>query len=103
VEIEVHDVPEKHRYEVTADGVVAGFAEYRDVDGARVFTHTEVSEDFEGHGLGSALVRGALADVRSAGQRIVALCPFVHRYVHDHPDQYGDLVDTALTERLTRP
>jgi predicted GNAT family acetyltransferase len=100
VENVVRDVGEKRRYEVTADGELAGFAEYRDMDGARVFTHTEVFEEFEGKGIGSALVRGLLDDQRAAGRKIVPLCPFVARYVREHHDDYGDLVDTELTGRL---
>lgn len=97
---EVRDVAERRRYEVTADGELAGFAEYRDMDGARVFTHTEVFDEFEGKGIGSALVRALLDDQRAAGRKIVPLCPFVARYVREHPDEYGDLVDTELTRRL---
>jgi hypothetical protein len=37
-------------------------------------------------GLGSALVRGALDDARERGLKIVAICPFVEAFVHDHPD-----------------
>jgi predicted GNAT family acetyltransferase len=95
-------VVEKQRYEITADGELAGFAEYRDVEGARVFTHTEVLDAFEGKGIGSALVRGALDDQRAAGNKIVPLCPFVDRYIRDHPDDYGDLVDAELTQELRR-
>lgn len=96
----VRDVGERQRYEVTAEGELAGFAEYRDVDGARVFTHTEVFDEFEGKGVGSALVRGALDDQRAAGRKIVALCPFVARYVREHHDEYGDLVDAELTKEI---
>ena len=74
---EVLDVPARSRYEVTVDGELAGFAEYRPVDGARVFTHTEVFDAYEGKGVGSALARGALDDVRARGRRLVALCPFI--------------------------
>ena len=97
---EVRDVTGKSRYEVTADGTLAGFAEYREVDGVRVFTHTEVFDAFEGKGIGSTLARGALDAERAAGRRIVALCPFVDGYIRRHPDEYGDLVDTELTTRL---
>jgi predicted GNAT family acetyltransferase len=97
---EVRDVAGKNRYEVTADGTLAGFAEYRDIDGARVFTHTEVFDEFEGKGIGSTLVRRALDAERAAGRMIVALCPFVDRYVREHPDDYGELIDAELTERL---
>lgn len=67
---DVRDVPERDRYEVTVDGDLAGFAEYRLVDGARVFTHTEVFDAFEGQGVGSALARGALGHVRASGRRL---------------------------------
>lgn len=96
---DVHDAPDRSRYEVTVDGTLAGFAEYRDQDGARVFTHTEVFDAFEGQGVGSALARGALDDVRASGRRLVALCPFVAGYLERH-DQYAGLVDAALDTRL---
>jgi hypothetical protein len=99
----VTDAAGQSRYEITADGTLAGFAEYRDIDGARVFTHTEVFDEYEGKGIGSTLVRAALDAVRAAGGRVVPLCPFVHRYIEDHPDDYGELVDTELTDRLRSP
>lgn len=96
---EVTEVPARSRYEVTVDGELAGFAEYRERDGARVFTHTEIFDTFEGRGVGSALARGALDDVRAHGRRLVALCPFIAAYLERH-GEYGDLVDTALTTQL---
>ena len=90
---EVHDAPDRKRYEVTVDGTLAGFAVYRDLDGGpRVFTHTEVFPEFEGQGVGSALARGALDDVRASERTLVPQCPFIEAYIHDHPD-YGDLVE----------
>ena len=96
---DVQDAPDRSRYEVTVAGELAGFAEYRDLDGARVFTHTEVFDAFEGHGVGSALAQGALDDVRRSGRRLVALCPFVAAYI-EHHDEYADLVDRSLDQRL---
>ena len=96
---EVADVPTSTRYEITVDGELAGFAEYREVDGARVFTHTEVFDAFEGKGVGSALAAGALDHVRATGRRLVARCPFIAAYLQRH-DEYADLVDTELTARL---
>jgi uncharacterized protein len=97
--IEVLDVPARSRYEVMVDGELAGFSEYRGVEGATVFTHTEVLDAYEGKGVGSALARGALDDVRARGRRLVALCPFIAAYLERHPE-YADLVDTQLTTRL---
>lgn len=89
--IDVRDAPDRSRYEVTVDGELAGFAEYRDVDGARVFTHTEVFDAFEGQGVGSALASGALDAVRAAGTPVVAKCPFIAKYIERH-DEYQDLL-----------
>lgn len=96
---EVLDVPARSRYEVTVDGELAGFAEYREIEGARVFTHTEVFDAHEGKGVGSALARGALDEVRAGGRRLVALCPFIAAYLERH-GEYDDLVDAELTDRL---
>jgi len=96
---EVTDSPERTRYEIVVDGTLAGFAQYRDMDGTRVFTHTEVFPDHGGKGLGTILVKAALEDVRTRGLSLVGLCPFVDRYVRDHPG-YEDLVDGKLDLRL---
>jgi predicted GNAT family acetyltransferase len=53
--IAIRDVPERHRYELTVDGAVAGISIYRLGDGVMVFEHTEVDEAYEGRGLGSRL------------------------------------------------
>jgi predicted GNAT family acetyltransferase len=91
---EVHDAPDRSRYEVTVDGALAGFAEYTDRGTVRVFTHTEVFDEFEGKGVGAVLARGALDDVRAAGRTIVPRCPFIRAWVDRHPD-YADLVVSA--------
>ena len=83
---DVLDVPARSRYEVTVDGELAGFSEYREAEGARVFTHTEVFDAYEGKGVGSALARGALDDVRARGRQIVPTCWFVADFVDRHPD-----------------
>ncbi len=97
--VEVTDNVGRNRYEIAVDGTVAGFAQYRDMDGTRVFTHTEVSREYEGQGLGSTLIREALDDVRSRGRLLVGLCPFVDDYLREHPE-YNDLVDPTLDVRL---
>jgi predicted GNAT family acetyltransferase len=77
-----------------ADGAVLGFAVYvLDAD-AVVFTHTEVLEVAEGRGVGSALARGALDQVRASGRQVVPLCPFIRAYIARHPE-YQDLVRPA--------
>ncbi len=89
--VTVQDNPEQQRYEAIGEaGVVAGFAEYRDVAGSRVFTHTEVDDAYEGQGVGSALAGGALADVRERGLSIQVRCEFIQDYIDRHPE-YADL------------
>ncbi|WP_028721475.1 GNAT family N-acetyltransferase [Patulibacter americanus] len=93
---EVRNDPAQHRYEVIEDGELAGFAAYQEVAGSRiVFTHTEVDPKFEGRGLGTVLVKGALDDARDREQLIVPICPFVAKYVHRHPE-YVPFLDERI-------
>lgn len=83
---------EERRYEGRVDGELAGFAEYQLTDELVVFTHTEVDDRFEGRGVGSAIARAALDDVRRDGSRwVLPLCPFIKGWIAKHPD-YVDLV-----------
>jgi predicted GNAT family acetyltransferase len=81
----------EHRYEIHVDGTLAGFSHVRENDEAVTFTHTEIFDQFEGQGLASELVTWALDDVRARGKKVVALCPYVKRYIQKHPD-YADLL-----------
>jgi predicted GNAT family acetyltransferase len=90
----VQDVPESSRYEIRDGDRVLGQAAYRRESGRVVFTHTEVDPDTEGTGVGSKLVRGALDDVRSRGERAVPQCSFVRGWIEKHAD-YADLVDAS--------
>ncbi|MFP3883157.1 MAG: GNAT family N-acetyltransferase [Actinomycetota bacterium] len=97
----IRDDPENHRYVVEIDGEVVGFAEYHLRGGRHFFVHTEVDDEHTGRGLGTALVKGALDDVRAAGGAVVPLCPLVASYIKKHPE-YGDLVDQEIVERIDR-
>jgi predicted GNAT family acetyltransferase len=91
-EIETVHNTDKHRYEAWIDGVRAGFAEYQLTDELIVFTHTEVDPKFEGQGVGSALARFGLDDVRADGtRRVLPLCPFIKGWIGHHRD-YVDLL-----------
>ena len=82
---------EEHRYEGRVDGDLAGFAEYQLTDELIVFTHTEVGDAYEGQGVGSAIARYALDDVRSTGtHRVLPMCPFIKGWMQRHPE-YQDL------------
>jgi predicted GNAT family acetyltransferase len=79
------------RYVATLDGDEAGYAAYRTSGDVVTFTHTEVDERFEGHGIGSRLARYALDDVRERNLRVRPLCPFIARFIGEHAE-YADLV-----------
>jgi predicted GNAT family acetyltransferase len=87
----VLDNPELTRYEARVDGETAGYILYRPRDGLLTMVHAEVDSKWEGRGVGSALARGALDDVRARGLKLRPLCPFVASYIERHPE-YEDLV-----------
>jgi hypothetical protein len=70
------------------DGHAAGQLAYRDsLDGsAVVLVHTEVGEEFEGRGVGSALVRAAVDDIAAQGRVVRPDCPFAAEWLRRHPD-----------------
>ncbi len=91
--VEVRDLPEAKRYEARVDGEpgVAGFAQYIRTPELVAFVHTEVSQEYEGRGIGSALVRAALDEARVANLRVLATCPFFAGWIARHPE-YTDLL-----------
>jgi predicted GNAT family acetyltransferase len=101
VQTEVHDKPEESRYEITADGRLAGFARYVRTGRRTIFVHTEVLPEFEGKGIGSALAAAALDDVRASGRTVVPLCPFIASYIEHHPEHDG-IVDHPLLDSLVK-
>jgi uncharacterized protein len=87
----VRDNPSELRYELLVGGESAGLIAYRRRPGAVALIHTDIEPRFEGQGLGTQLVEGALADIRERGLRLVPICPFVRSYLDHHPE-LSDLV-----------
>lgn len=87
-------LPDQGRYVIRDDGEIIGLSTYRDEGGKRLFLHTEVDPEFQGHGLASQLIVFALDDTRAAGLRIVPLCPMVAAYVAKHHD-HDDILDST--------
>ncbi len=83
---EVADDPARSRYELRVGGETA-IAVYQRRGDTLVFTHTQVPPALEGRGIGSALVEGALADVRSRQLKVRPDCPFVAAYIDRHPEE----------------
>jgi predicted GNAT family acetyltransferase len=76
MDADVTDNVGKSRFELVVDGHVA-FADYRIEGGRMLFPHTEVPEALEGRGVGTRLVKAALADARARGLEPVGQCSFV--------------------------
>ena len=93
------DNPEKQRFEVDlGDGSMA-IADYTVRHGKIIFTHTKVPSAHEGQGIGSALVRFALAAARERKLQVVPICPFFAAYIQSHETEQ-DLLDPAYRQIL---
>lgn len=87
------------RFEITADGAVAGFTQFVDHEGRRIFYHTEIGEEFGGKGLAREVVGSALRATVEEGLRVVAVCPYVRKYVNTH-EEFAEHVDAATPAML---
>jgi predicted GNAT family acetyltransferase len=93
----VTDAPERMRYEADLDGALAGILEYKVKQDRIALIHTEVPPQFEGHGVAAAITKFALDDARKRGLRVLALCPYVRRYLETHPEDLDIVVPPAST------
>ena len=84
--ITVNDNSALERFEISVDGTVAGFAQYRLRPGLIAFVHTEIEEGFEGRGLASHLISEALESARTRNLAVLPFCPFVNAYIREHPE-----------------
>lgn len=88
----------RHRFEIRS-GEHRAVLVYRDAaDGALVLVHTEVPSELQGQGLGGQLAQAAFEYARSAGRKVVVVCPYVKAWLARHPE-YREL----LAPRATRP
>jgi uncharacterized protein len=85
-EFSVRDNADERRYEARLGSEEVGFIAYRLEPGRMTLVHTEVDPAFEGHGIASRLVAGALDDIRRRGLTLVPVCPFVRAYLQRHPE-----------------
>ena len=90
-EISVRDNADKHRFEVDL-GDSTAVAVYTLMTGKIMFTHTEVPPQHEGKGIGTALIKAALASARERGLKVIPTCPFFASYMKRHAE-VQDLLD----------
>lgn len=79
------DNKEKNRFELHHEGHIA-IAEYILAPEKIIFTHTEVPQELEGKGIGSALAKFALDSVAEAKLKVVPMCPFIKAYIERHKE-----------------
>lgn len=89
----VRDNSGASRFEITVDGELAGFVDYREHDGEYALPHTRVLPAYEGRGIGSELVVGTLKEIRRRGGTVLPYCPFVPKVIRDNPE-FVELVPT---------
>ena len=95
------DNTERSRYELRDGDELIGFTEYHFHRDEMALLHTEIRPEFEGRGMGSQLIQGALDDARSRGLKVLPYCPFVRRWMGKHPE-YKDLVPTTHQSMFDR-
>jgi predicted GNAT family acetyltransferase len=95
----IRDNPERHRFETDLGDGTFAIAEYTLPAGKIMFTHTEVPPAHEGQGIGSALIRFALAAARARGLQVIPSCPFFAAYIKRH-EEVQDLLDPAYRKVL---
>ena len=85
---ELIDNQDGKRYEFHIDGQVPRI-EYIRVKDKIYLTHTEIPKGLEGKGIGTAIVRQALDDIREKDLTLIPLCPFVALFIKRHPEYKG--------------
>lgn len=85
MEPDFKDNTDRKRFETQVNGHTA-FVEYIRAKNAIYLTHTEVPSQLEGQGVGSALIKSALEQIKREGEKVAPLCPFVAAYIKKHRD-----------------
>ena len=83
---------ELNRLEIYYDRELAGFAEFKVANQKISYTHTEIDPRFGGQGLGSQLIREALAEPLEQNLEVAPYCSFVSAYIKKNSEKYLDLI-----------
>jgi len=94
----VRDNAAASRFELEAEGVTAFITYIRDGD-ILTLVHEEVPKKASGKGIGTALAEGTLELIRSRGQKVIPVCPFVAAYMLRHKETRDLLANPAYLER----
>ncbi|MFL5846963.1 MAG: GNAT family N-acetyltransferase [Solirubrobacteraceae bacterium] len=83
---DITDNPAESRLELTVDGELAGWLDYRPAGESTIIAHTEVLDHHEGEGLAGRLVRAAIERIVADGKSVIPTCPFAAGYIAKHPE-----------------
>ena len=89
--LQVADNPDQERFEIRADGELAGFVQYHLRDGVIAFTHTQTDRQLRGQGIAGHLIESSLDSARERHLAVLPYCPFVRSWIAEHP-AYADLI-----------
>ncbi|MDR3524997.1 MAG: GNAT family N-acetyltransferase [Acetobacteraceae bacterium] len=79
-----------HRYELVVDNWTA-YVTYERKGNRIVLLHTLVPAALEGKGVGTALARSTLEQIRRQGLLVAPECPFIAGFIKRHPE-FQDIV-----------
>jgi uncharacterized protein len=99
MDLQVADNPDQERFEIRADGELAGFVQYHLRNGGIAFLHTETDHRFRGQGVAGHLIQSSLDSARERHLAVLPYCPFVHRWMTEHP-AYADLIPPDKREHF---
>ena len=92
--MEVANNKRQYRFEIALPDGEFAVLEYRWLKASMVLMHTIVPVAARRKGVGAMLVKYALDYARAKGLKVIVYCPFVTKYLKEHPE-YNDLVDEA--------
>ncbi|MFL5540366.1 MAG: GNAT family N-acetyltransferase [Longimicrobiaceae bacterium] len=87
-DVKVENNEAEQQFETVVDGH-RGVLTYSESDGKLYLLHTEVADELEGKGVGSALVRAAAEHARAADLKLVPFCPFARHWLDRHSEYAG--------------
>ncbi len=86
IKIERKDLGHRGIFEALSDGVLAGIMSYTMGDNKMIIDHTEVTEGFNGKGIGKELVFAGAEYARKERYKVIPLCPFANATFQKYPE-----------------
>ena len=90
--MEINNNKKEFRFEMPLPDGERATLEYRWLKASMVLMHTLVPASARGKGVGAALVKYVLDHAREQHLKIIVYCPFVAKYMKEHPE-YNDLLN----------